>query len=588
MQCAPQTNARSNMKRYYYYCHRSGIYNKKGSGIRDIKAQGTCKLGFSCTAYIKAVENLITKSVNAEYCFFHYNHEEELAHLRMPDNLRKSIASKLQEGVSEKKILDGIRNNVHGDISREHLVTVQDIQNIRRQYNIDGIQRHSSDHQSVKIWIEEMSSQIYNPVLLHKVQGEEPCIEMENLRKEDMLLVVQTEFQRDMMIKFGNNIICLDATHGTTMYDFLLITAIVVDEYGEGVPIAWALSNREDKSVIVHFLKSVQARVGDLSPNIVMSDCAEQYYGAWVAVFEGTPKKLLCTWHVDKAWRRKLNECIDEKEARITIYHHLRILLEEKDIAKLNILVQQFLSFLNHDHSTFLAYFQTEYAPHIEEWAYAYRYGAEINTNMYVESFHRVLKVVYLDSKQNRRVDHLLTVLLRFARDKAFERIHKLEKGKSSHRIKEINKRHGSAEEMISSGILPIQDSENSWKVPSQKTEVKYYIVTRVKEECTCLLRCSNCHVCVHMFSCSCADAHLHSTVCKHSHVVQVTMINQPTEMLPNDDTVPSEDFSINKDDQDLYEDLVFLAKNNSELNDDSPVHLSHDEVCTFENPDTT
>ena len=46
----------------------------------------------------------------------------------MPNNLHKSIASKLQEGVSEKKILDGIRNNFHGDISR-HLVTVQDIQN---------------------------------------------------------------------------------------------------------------------------------------------------------------------------------------------------------------------------------------------------------------------------------------------------------------------------------------------------------------------------------------------------------------------------------------------------------------------------
>ena len=57
--------------------------------------------------------------------------------------------------------------------------------------------------------------------------------------------------------------------YGTTMYDFLLITAIVVDEYGEGVPIAWALSNRKDKSAIVHFLKSVQARVGSLSPNIV-------------------------------------------------------------------------------------------------------------------------------------------------------------------------------------------------------------------------------------------------------------------------------------------------------------------------------
>ena len=590
LQCAPQTNVTSNVKRYYYYCHRSGIFNRKGSGIRDIKAQGTCKLGFSCTAYIKAVENLTTKLVNVEYCFFHYGHKEELAHLRISEDLRKNIASKLQEGVSEKKILDGIRNNVHGDISREHLVTLQDIQNICRQYNIDGIQRHSSDHQSVKIWVEEMSSQIYNPVLLHKVQGEEPCIEMENLKKEDMLLVIQTEFQKDMMVKFGNNIVCLDATHGTTMYDFLLITVVVVDEYGEGVPIAWALSNREDKSVLVQFLKSVKTRVGSLSPNIIMSDCAGQYYGAWVAVFEGTPKKLLCTWHVDKAWRRKLNECITEKEDRITIYHHLRVLLEEKDIARLRILLQQFLSFLHKDHSTFLAYFQNEYVPHIEEWAYAYRHGAEINTSMYVETFHRVLKVVYLESKQNRRVDHLLTVLLRFARDKAFERIQKLEKGKSSHRIKEINKRHGSAEEMMSSGILPIKCSENSWKVASQKTKEKSYIVTKVKDECACLLRCSSCHVCVHMFSCSCADAHLHSTVCKHSHIVQVTSINQLSELLPNDDSglTEFEDLTNNREDQNLYEDLVFLARNNDILSEDAPDHSSHDETCTSESPDTT
>ena len=133
---------------------------------------------------------------------------------------------------------------------------------------MDGIQQHSSNHQSVKIWVEEMSSQVYNPVLLHKVQGEEPCIKMENLKKEDMLSVIQTEFQKDMTVKFGNNIVCLDATHGTTTYDFLLITVVIVDEYGEGVPIAWALSNREDKSVLVQFLKSVKTRLGILSPNI--------------------------------------------------------------------------------------------------------------------------------------------------------------------------------------------------------------------------------------------------------------------------------------------------------------------------------
>ena len=90
-----------------------------------------------------------------------------------------------------------------------------------------------------------------------------------------MLLVIQTEFQRDMVIKFGNSIVCLDATHGTTMYDFLIITAIVVDEYGEGVPIAWGLSNRKDKSVLVYFLKLVQERVGSLSPNIIVTGFAK-------------------------------------------------------------------------------------------------------------------------------------------------------------------------------------------------------------------------------------------------------------------------------------------------------------------------
>ena len=82
---------------------------------------------------------------------FHYSHKEESAHLRISEDLRKNKVSKLQKGVSEKKRLDGIHNNFHGDISREHLVTLQDIQNICRQYNIDGIQHHRSDHQSIKI-----------------------------------------------------------------------------------------------------------------------------------------------------------------------------------------------------------------------------------------------------------------------------------------------------------------------------------------------------------------------------------------------------------------------------------------------------
>ena len=155
------------------------------------------------------------------------------------------------------------------------------------------------------------------------------------------------------------------------------------------------------------------------------------------------------------------------QEQRANIYHHLQVLLEEMDVSRFNALLQQFLSFLEVLHPTFLDYFQRECVPHTQEWAYAYRIGAEINTNMYCESFHHILKIVYLDSKQNHHLDRLLAVLLRFAKDKAFERIQKLEKGKSSHRMKEILTRHKTALEMVSDGAVPHQESENTWQVHS-------------------------------------------------------------------------------------------------------------------------
>ena len=122
------------------------------------------------------------------------------------------------------------------------------------------------------------------------------------------------------------------------MYDFLLITVLVMDEYGEGVPVAWALSNREDQAALVEFLELRKLEL-EISPKILLSDCAEQYYTAWVGVFEGSPQKLLCTWHVDRAWRRKLNEVVPSQEQRVNIYHHLLVLLEETDVSRFNALL---------------------------------------------------------------------------------------------------------------------------------------------------------------------------------------------------------------------------------------------------------
>ena len=53
--------------------------------------------------------------------------------------MRLDIANKLEQGVYIDRILDDIRDSVDGGIDRQHLITWQDVHNIKYQYNIEGI-----------------------------------------------------------------------------------------------------------------------------------------------------------------------------------------------------------------------------------------------------------------------------------------------------------------------------------------------------------------------------------------------------------------------------------------------------------------
>ena len=86
----------------------------------------------------------------------------------------------------------------------------------------------------------------------------------------------------------------------------------MVDEFGEGYHAAWCLYNRTDKYILIDFLMAVRNRVGAIKARWVMTDIAEQYFSAWVAVFGLEPCKLLCIWHVNRTWRgaiKSINDC---------------------------------------------------------------------------------------------------------------------------------------------------------------------------------------------------------------------------------------------------------------------------------------
>ncbi len=78
--------------------------------------------------------------------------------------------------------------------------------NLKFTYNIEGTIRHTNDLTSVTSWVEEMGTQKYNPVLVFKQQGNEQPENIDNVVRNDFLLGMQTEFQRDMLVKFSDTI----------------------------------------------------------------------------------------------------------------------------------------------------------------------------------------------------------------------------------------------------------------------------------------------------------------------------------------------------------------------------------------------
>jgi hypothetical protein len=78
----------------------------------------------------------------------------------------------------------------------------------------------------------------------------------------------------------------------------------------------------------------------------------------------------------------------------------------------------------------FALYFAT-YAARVTEWANCYRKGTQAITNMYVESFHDVLKTAYMERKANRRID-TVKYAAQEAHDKAFQRLIKVEKKRTA------------------------------------------------------------------------------------------------------------------------------------------------------------
>lgn len=200
--------------------------------------------------------------------------------------------------------MDDIRDEVIDELSTKCFITKQQLRNVRRDFNLHIGRQHSSDATSVQLWVNSMQKleRGQNPVVLYKPQGVDDPSGI--LTKDDVCLVIMTSFQQMMLTEFGKEKICIDSTHGTNAYEFDLTTLLTVDEFGAGCPGAFCLSNRKDCTMWKYFFTSVFEKIGPVETSVFMSDDDPSFYNAWVDVMGPVKHRLLCTWHVDRNWRK--------------------------------------------------------------------------------------------------------------------------------------------------------------------------------------------------------------------------------------------------------------------------------------------
>ena len=121
----------------------------------------------------------------------------------------------------------------------------------------------------------------------------------------------------------------------------------IVDNYGEGIPVAWALANRVDTAMLVEFLKPIRERIGPIKTDILCQIWQNNFslHGLDRVFGSHDTKRLFCSWHVDKSWKKGLNEYIEKKQNRVQIYQ-FRILLQVTNEARFQVILQQLLSYL--------------------------------------------------------------------------------------------------------------------------------------------------------------------------------------------------------------------------------------------------
>ena len=273
---------------------------------------------------------------------------------------------------------------------------------------------------------------------------------------------------------------------------------------------------------------------------------------------------------------------VKQASKREDVIEQLLTVMKTLDEQEFELMFKNYLSqlFSDSDCQPFYHYLIEGYGKKPEEWAYCYRKGLRINTNMALETMHRTLKHIYFEGNVVKRLDEAIHLLLKFLKDRQHDWIITETKGKSTKKSSLIFKKHKLAQDsQWNYAINPVD--ENVYLVHNMMTGTCYEVIIEDCCDCgdTCKLICKKCNCCLERISCTCPDYTTRFEFCKHCHLINMFRQNNFTigysielgvecddriiESLSFDDNeMDDEDFFSNESPFILTSETIFLQHN--------------------------
>ncbi|KAK0419390.1 hypothetical protein QR680_014120 [Steinernema hermaphroditum] len=239
------------------------------------------------------------------------------------------------------------------------------------------------------------------------------------------------------------------------------------------------------------FFKWIHNRMEGIVPLFLMSDDSNAFVNAYKEAFGGASsgtQHILCSWHVKRSWNRRLDVDVKDPEKREIMKQYLNKIPREKNQTKLDELISDMLTFLwNNDLQNYATYLATNYLSdeRVKKWAAPYREGTVVNCNMGLERFHLLLKDDYLRFRQNKRLDELADLLIKYSTDSARKDKHMLRGSTTGrYRLQVSHANQKSAEKKLHEGGRVEKQTNGSFTVFSSATSIGRNVT--FFELCTC------------------------------------------------------------------------------------------------------